>query len=423
MPNLTDLPAGHELWTEQEQNLYNKLPIYMEKIRVEKMQWYSRITKLLNVIPWQANKGTTMQGVRKVESPVRRQMALPNQITSPAKRDVEEVRETSEKMSVYHQKFESNLFHFVPSFQDFLTDHIDFSTDNLTKKIMIYVEQFYRTAIFHGAPRVWVCGKAPGTELTETEYWDAPTIALAKTQANIQALINQVQKTLDFRQCLRISSTMFEDLRILPYSGSVLGDGSDGSALKGKYAFTSASGVYDMFHDDPYVLDNKDHNLDIITNGFRGSIAGRLTHLSEDYELRIAADGSFPAPEAVEEGADTYNLGEPNLSPEYVNAPFAVAFFWGAEGYKAARIGAAPKEFARGEMSMKQFRAMNLNGEVKLTKDVMIPVPNEDGTTVYDTNKYGEYAQLIAHCAMGILPVQRRNVIPVIYRRARVGAD
>lgn len=422
MPSQIDVPAGHDLWTQQEQNLYYKLPLFMNKLMVDTIPFFSRWTKLLKPVSWTANSGTEMQGVRKTKSPVRRQMALPTKLQVAPTRDIEEIRETQEKVSVYHKKFESNLMHWVPSFQDFLTDHVTAAVENLTEKVMIYTEQFYRTAIFHGAPAIWIAGKAPGTELTYLPYWTAPTIALSKDVNVLQASIAEVGKTLDVREIIRIASVMEEDLKIVPYSGKTLGDGTDGSFLKGLYCLISGSGVWNKFLDDDYVTENKEHDMKLVNAGFRGRIAGKVTSLAESHELRLKADGTFPQPETTEEGADNYNFGETVPGGVYASADaaFAVAYMCGGEGYKALRTGGAPKDFAKGEMSMKEFRALKINGEVRITKDVLVPVPNEDGTIVNDTNKYGEYLQLISYLLMGILPIQRRNIIPILYRRARV---
>ena len=73
-------------------------------------------------------------------------------------------------------------------------------------------------------------------------------------------------------------------------------------------------------------------------------------------------------------------------------------------------------------MTDKAFSRLDWNGKVDVTKNVMIPCLNEAGALVTDTNKRGEYIQLIASIALGIAPVRRRNIIPVIYLR-QVGGE
>ena len=121
----------------------------------------------------------------------------------------------------------------------------------------------------------------------------------------------------------------------------------------------------------------------------------------------------------IEEGVNAYNQGEPVPNPAYNSAQFGVAFAVGGEAYRSVRIGPPPSEWAG--MNMKQFSRLDWNGKVDITKNVLIPCLDQNGVQVLDTNKRGEYIQLIASIALGIAPIRRRNIIPIIYKRARVG--
>ena len=415
--NQLDLPRCAALWTEQDRDLYNRLPIYMAKVQSEAIKYYARWPKMLQSIPWEANMGYTMRGVSKRPSPVLRAQAFPNAMSGLPKKDVVEVREVKEDTILYRQDFESNLMHFLPNFVDFLTDSVDKTNEDLVEKIMIYGDQFYRTAIFHGAPKVWVCGKA--VPMTIAPYWASPNISEAKDQATRQALIAQCNSTLDAQTLSQISTAMYTDEGVVPFSGKVLGDGSDGSQFKHKYCLVTATEVWDHLVHDTYIKANRPLGMNIITDGFFGSLFGRWTTMFERYELRIAADGSIPAPETIEEGANAYNQGEPVPNPAYNNAPFAVAFAVGGEGYRSVRIGPPPSEWTG--MTDKAFSRLDWNGKVDITKNVLVPCLDQNGTTVLDTNKRGEYIQLIASIALGIAPVRRRNILPIIYKRARIG--
>jgi hypothetical protein len=74
-------------------------------------------------------------------------------------------------------------------------------------------------------------------------------------------------------------------------------------------------------------------------------------------------------------------------------------------------------------MTMKEFSRLDWNGKVDITKNVMVPCLNESGAPVLDTNKRGEYIQLISSLALGIAPVRRRNIVPIIYLRQQGGAS
>lgn len=426
MPNTIDLPRAANLWTEVDKSLYNQLPIYLAKRQVEYIQTWDTWTKLLKPQPWSPNMGNIMKGVNKVRSPILRGQALPNTITTLPKKDVVEPRETSEQVQLYRQDFESNVFQFLPSFQDFLTDHIDATSDDINEKVMVYKDLFYRTAIFHGSPKLWISGKTSGTELTGVDYWRSPTIALSKTQAVLQALVAQTTGALTLETIKKLATVAYNDEAITPFSGKVLPDGSDGEGLNQKYCLYMGTEVWDGFTDTgSYLLGNRALNLDVVTSGFTGSLFGRFTCKFERFEMRIAADGTIPAPETTQENSNEYNFGDRVMNPAYVSAPIGVAFLVGMDAYKAVTVGAPPKYFADGGsgMTMKQFQGLDWNGKVNMTRNVLVPSLDQNNKVVLDTNKRGEYLQLIADVALGILPNQRRNIIPILYRRSRIATQ
>ena len=424
--NSVDLPRAASLWTEVERDLYNQLPIYLAKRQVEYTKEWDVWSKLLKPQKWTANMGNTMRGVNKVPAPILRGQALPNAITQLPKKDVIEVRETREDVQLYRHDFESNVFQFLPSFQDFLTDHVDAHIEAISGKIITYKDLFYRTAIFHGAPFVWVCSPNDGqTELRSAPYWTSPTISLAKTQAYLQSLISKVGDTLTLENIKKLGTVMWTDMNVKPYSSDVLPDGSDGKGLKQKYLLLTSTEVWDSFTDysgGSFLLANRKLDLDIVTGPFTGSLWGRWTTMFERYEMRIAADGTIPAPETVEENTNAYDKGDTVPNPAYVNAPFGVAFAVGMDAYKAITVGPPPSKFADGGsgMNMRDFNGMDWNGKVIPTRNLLVPSLNQNGAEVLDTNKRGEYLQLVADAVMGILPNRRRNIIPIIYRRERV---
>jgi len=417
MPLAIDLPRTTALWTEQDVNKFNKLPIYMAKIQTDFIKTYSRWPKLLASIPWQANMGNTMRGVSKRPAPIMTSQVLPQPITAMPRKNVIAVTEVSEDTILYRQDFESDLMHFLPNFADFLTDHVDKTNESMVEQIMVYVDQFYRAAIFHASPKVWICGKA--VPMTNVPYWTSPNIAFTKTAAILQGLIAQCTETLTSRQLSALSTAMYTDESIKPYSGNILADGTDGSQLKHKYALLTSSEVWENYVHDSFVQTNKTDSLNILTSGFFGAMGGRWTTMFERFELRIADDGTLPVPEVLEDGATAYNRGEPVVNPAYAACKFGVAFGMGAEGYRSVKIGPPPKEW--NGMDMKKFARLDWNGKVDITQNVMVNGADANGALVQDTNKRGEFIQLIASIAMGIAPVRRRNVVPIIYKRARVG--
>ena len=431
MPNIIDLPKATNTWQEVDRALYNQLPIYLNKRQVEYIKEYDIWGKLLDADPWVANVGTTMRGVNKVPAPTVRGQFLPNPITQEPLRDIIEVRETREDVQLYRHNFESGIFHFLSTFQDFLTDHIDFHSEQIAEKIIVGKDLFYRTAIFHGSPFIYICGPTDGlTEVRTAPSWVSPAISLIKTQAYLQTIIPKIGGTLDLRNIKKLGTVMYSDLRAVPFTGKLLPDGTDGNGLKQKYCLVCSSEVWDGFTDDnagSYLLENKALDLDVVTAGFQGSLFGRWTTKHECKEMRIALDGTIPAPDSVEESGAAYDFGDTVPNPVWVNAPIGVAWAVGSSTWKAKRVGPPPKYFADGMkgMTLNQFNSMDWSGKVHLTRNLLVPRPDGGGTggIIYDTNKYGDRCQLIADAVMGIAPLRRRNLVPILYRRQRIATS
>jgi hypothetical protein len=417
---MVDIGRAAYLWTVQERDLYNRLPIYMAKVQVDLLKRYQRWPKLLKGINWEPNMGFTMQGVHKDRSPVLRSQALPDAITAVPHKDVIEVRELQERVQVYRHLFESNLFHFLPNFADFLTDGIDKTNENINEQIAIYLDIFYRTAIFHASPQIWLCGKASGTELTGVNYWTGSTIALTKDAAALQALVAQVSEPLTLKTVAKLATVAYTDLAIEPFSGDVRADGTSGDALKHKYVLITGMETWERFQFDEWMLANRPLAMNIVTEAFTGDLFGRFTAMVERHPMHIAGDGTMPAPEVVEETVTAYDYGrsKPNTLYTGTNCPYTVSWLVGAEAYKYLKVGPPPRDFQG--MTMKEFAGLDWNGKARMTTNVLVPSVDQNGTATTDTNKYGEYLQLISDAVMGILPIARHRIIPIIHLRARV---
>lgn len=420
MPNSIDNNVGAKLWSEQDVALYNKLDFYLAKQQVDFFPIWETFGKLLNTQRWSPNMGPVMKGVHKEPSPVLRNVFFPNTLETEPKKDIIEVRENAQSARLHWHRFESQLMHVTPSFQDFLTDSVTSANEDITRKIKIAEDMFYRTYIFHAAPYVWIAGKA-GTELTNTAHITGSAITQAKTTAELQALVAAVTDTLTLKGLSKIGTVMTTDLEANYYEGTAGNQVDEG--LKGKYCLVGSGELWDNWQFDPFALGNRQLNMDVVTGQFRGSFFGRWTTMLQRFPIRIAADGTIPAPQTIELLATAQDYGETKPNAAYVNAPYEVAFAFGADGYKRMEVGPPPAAFAKGEMSMKSFRALQWNGMVNITKDILVKVLDENNVVQLDTNKYGHYLQLISEVTLGIIPTRRRNVIPIIYRRQRVGAN
>jgi hypothetical protein len=220
------------------------------------------------------------------------------------------------------------------------------------------------------------------------------------------------------RTLSKLGTAMYTDMQVQPFSGSINPDGSDGSGLKHKYCLICGSEVWDYLPFDPDVNNFKAMDLNLLTGPFQGSLLNRWTCMLERFEMRIAADGTIPAPEVLEENVEAYDYGEVKINPAYRDAPVGVAWAVGGEAYKYVKIGNPPKDW--NGMTMKEFSRLEWNGRVDMTKNVLVPTKDQDDNIVMDTNKRGEYLQLISSLAMGVLPIRRRNIIPILYLRPRI---
>lgn len=412
-------------WSQQDVNLYQKLPFYLAKTQCEYMDEWSIWSKFTGSIRWTPNMGSTMRGNRKVPSPHLRQFAFPNPLTGTPKVDTFQIRDVSQDEVVYSHQFESQMLNFLPDFQDFMGSSVEPTREDIQKKITRFNDIFIRGKVFHRSPYVWLPNRAVDIN---GEGVPAPYSAdgndsgtTGKTTAWIQARIAEIGNpgNLSFDTISRLLPFISTSIGAPVFMGSGQPKGSGG--LTGKYCLVCSDEAYSRFAFDPYLKANRALDLNIVTAGFTGDLWGRITCKLEDKPIRIAADGTFPAPETIELNADMPNYGETIPNPAYTeiaNAPYEVAFLVGAKGYNSIEVGPPPSAFA-GKGIPEGFGRMIWNGEIQVTKNILIPCLDEAGNTVYQTNKYGRYLQLISWLTLGCQAVQPRYIVPIIFKRVR----
>lgn len=422
MPATYNLPRVNGLWNEQDVELYNKLPYYLAALQGKYYPMWNTWNKLVGTMPWQKNMGPILKGVRAEPSPIGRQMFFPNDITSAPKKDVVEVREMTEQARVKRHLFESPYFHFIPSFQDFRKDQVGFAMKDLGQQIMAANDFFIRSVIFHRSPYVFVSGKAQDSD--GAEFISAPVGdgsddgSTGKTTGWLTATVAKVGTTkgnLSLKVMNKVGNIMREEIQAPAFDG-MANTVKDNETIKGNYVIVGSGEAYGQLTFDEHALTYKSDTMNLLNDEFAGKLFGFLVYKTERFPLRIAADGTFPAPQLWETNTGAYNYGETVPNPAYTGAPFEVAFCLGAEPYKSLSVGSPPKEFASGSMSESKFNSLFWNGEVRLTDNLIVNY----GSNNLDTNKYGEYLQLISSVVHGIIPVNRRFVVPIIYRRWRV---
>jgi len=412
-------------WSQQDVNLYQKLPFYLAKTQCEYLEEYAIWSKFTGSIRWQPNMGITMRGVRKVPSPNLRQFAFPNPIQGTPKLDTFQVRDVSVDEIIYGHQFESQVLQFLPDFQDFMGSAVEPTREDIQKKITRFSDIFIRGKVFHRAPYVWLPNRT--TDL-QGEGVSAPYSqdgndagTTGKTTGWIQARLAEIGNpgNLSMDTLSRLLPFMSTSIGAPVFMGSNMPKGSGG--LTGKYCLVLSDEAYSRFAFDPYLKANRAIDLNIVTAGFTGDIFGRITCKLEDKPIRIAADGTFPQPDTIEMNPAMPNFGETVPNPTYTelgNAPYEVAFLVGAKGYNTIEVGPPPAAFA-GKGLPEGFGRMIWNGEIQMTKDLLITCIDEAGTLTQQTNKYGRYLQLISWLTLGCQAVQPRYIVPIIFKRVR----
>lgn len=427
-------------WTEQDINLYNRLDYYLAKMQVDRRPEFTVWSRFLGKRKWTPNMGSTMRSVSKEPSPHIRQFAFPNEITTAPKKDVVDIRERRVDEQVYRHRFESLIMSYVSSFRDFLTDHVDATGDDIMEKMERFEDIFYRGRIFHNSPHVWLAGHSPETDVAPMGLGnDAGTDG--KTSAYLQQAVAKIGDVtpgyLSFETLNKLVTVLENDIGALPFKGSALPKQDQG--MSNQFCLVLSSEAFNQFTFDPWLLANKNCQLDIVNDRFRGSIFGRITTLIEKNPLRVAIDGTFPAPEIRVGGniaaggpiaasgignTEVYNLNESIPNPSYTSmddqtgCPYEVAFLVGAQAYEVIDVGPPPSQFASNGMP-KGFGKMFWNGEVQITKNIMIPCIDSQGNTQWVPNQYGEYLQFISQVTYGMLGKQKRWIVPILFKRKR----
>lgn len=412
-------------WTEQDINLYNKLDFYLAKMQVEYRKTWQTWNRFLGKKSWTPNMGATMRSVTKQPSPHMRQFANPNEISIAPKKDVMDIRERKVDEQVYRHRFESPILNFVPSFRDFLV-HVDDNGEDIMQKQQRFEDIFYRGRIFHGSPNIWIADSTDANgELTPSPIGignDAGTDG--KSTAFLQAMVAKIgpQGYLSFETLNKALTVLENDIRAMPWRGS--DQPKEGQGMGATFALVCDSEAFNQFTFDPWLLANKNCQLDIVNDRFRGSLFGRITCLLEDMPLRMKGDGTFVAPEVRELNPLAYNAGESIANPVFTSldnapgSPYGIAFLVGSSGYDVINVGPPPGPFASNGMP-KGFGKMFWNGEVQITKNILIPCYQDDGTLTYVPNQYGEYLQFISQTTYGVLRKQTRWILPILYKRKR----
>jgi len=412
-------------WTENQITLYQSMPFYLAKMQVERRNSWPLWSSFMGKRKWTPNQGPLLRAVRAEPSPHLRQFAMPNIMSTAPMKDVMDVREVIAEANVRRHRFESPVFNFFPSFNDFM-EHIDDNGKDIMDKISRFEDLFLRTMVFHIAPFVFVCRADGSVGVVQTPSWSGlgnfTAATDGKTTNSLLDLAPQATGHLTLTAANHMLTIAETDFRLPFFKGSDTPKGED-KGLEGKYCLTLSSEAYNQFTFDPYLQANKNCDLDVVNKSFRGSLFGRITCKLEDLPLRMTPEGTFHEPEVRAAGDDPYLVGMSLMNNDYTSlatSGLEWGFFVGAQGGESVETGPPPSKFT-GDSPPHNFPSMFWNGAVKLTKRFLVPCVNSaTGEVMYEENTYGEHLKFISQAAFGYLPKQKRHIIPVLYKRKRL---
>lgn len=417
-------------WTQQANDLYNKLPYYFMEGQAQYRKWWATWPKLLGSVAWKPNMGDTMRTVVAEPTPVMRQQAFPELLNTTPLTDVVNYRERKLDSKPRWQDFVSPHFNWLPEFQDFMK-HIDRTVENINKQTIMFENIFYRTQIWHRSPYVYIAGVG---------LVDAPTGegnsagTSGKTNAwiggQLASLAGATDGSLSLAELFKALNAFEQEIGATPYEGSGT-PGADSSPLNERYALVQSGESWNNFFNDPWIKENRPLGMNIVTDNFKGDLFGRIRSKIEKYPFNIKADAnfvpSFPVPELIEEDPNREDFGRTKPNPDYSkpsNSPYAVAWLLGGGSYDMIEVGPPPSEFTR-NLPLGEFSKMNWNGKAQLTKNFLVPCSPTGGggnTINYDTNSFGRYLRAQATVTVGCRQTNPQNVLPIIYKR-RIGIN
>ena len=423
MPAYYDLPYVFNQGVEDIEK-FNRLPFYLVKNEVELFPQWNIWDQLFGDVPWQTSMGDTMKGVRPEPSPVGRTLFYPVEVVAgDPKKDVFENLETTETAKVKWHQYESKMFSFIPTWRDFRDNQLNFNHKDIVRQIQVGNNSFVRTVVWDKSPVVYIAGYGP-LAAPVGDGNAAQTAANSKSAAwLIGDVIPRIKSNLSLRVCQNAATIMSEDLDA-PFFEGAKNMPVPNEGLKGKYVLLGSTEDWLQFPWDTSTNALKSINLDLLFQGFRGSLFDMMTFKFDRFPLRFATDGLFAQPQLTQAGT---NKTRPSKNYTSIDntfgatnpAQFGVAFLIGAAGYRTVKVGPPPRDFTG--LSADKFYKMRWNGELRLTDQFTIIRGTIAGGD-YDVqlNDDGRFLKLKGTCTHGILPAEVYNVMPIIYKRTRV---
>lgn len=410
-------------WTEQQLNLYNKLPFYLLEAEASFRKHWVTWAPLCGEVPWKANNGDTMRRVVAEPTPVMRQEATPQLLATNPTADVINYRERTADTKLRMQDFVSPHFSYLPEFQDFMK-HIDNTVENINRQVTIFEDVFYRTMLFHHANYCYIAGAGvvdaptgdPASDGSggKTDAWIQQQVATLMAPAN--------PGILSFQEIYKALNAFEQEVGAVPFEGTGKPQG-DSNPLNERYCLVLSPEAWNNLVDDPWLKENRPLNMNIVTDAFKGDLFGRIRCKLERYALRYAADNDFAVtrhvPELTEENPNREDYGRTKPNPSYAKPSLSqveVGFLVGMNPADVVKTGPPPAEYVR-DLDQGAAIKMNWNGKSYLTKNFLIPCRDAGGTVTYQMNEFGRYLRAQASLALSISLINMHNIMPIFFKR------
>lgn len=424
MPAQWDLSVTSSLNVQIDPSLNNRLPVYMAKQQVKQQEAWQRWATLFPSIKWKPNMGDTLAGVLSEPSPIPAQEYRPRNITETPTRALISSYERTNSSRVKRGQFTSPMIPFLPTFRDFDPNKIQFYMEDIARQITFANEFFIRSAVYHNSPYVYVTGSQGGLNNTPV-FADGDAALPTDTSASKDAgkVANWINRLgagdngfLTYNNILAAASYAKNFLGIMPYQAPS-GAPKENAVLKGQYLLLGGSDIWDSLPHDAHVLGTKPLAMNLLNEGFKGSIGGKVMFKEEFFDMRYKDDATLPAPQIdlllADSGYSTPNAtNQTILAPDYALGPIGVAFLVGSDAYEKLEVGPPPAPFSGAGIKGSDFNKLQWNGEVRLDKNMLV-----DYNGTLDTNSWGDYVRLIADATFGIIDKNRRTIMPIFYRR------
>jgi len=409
------------VWSEQDQDQYNKYPYYLEVASTMRRKKYSVWPNLITeTVKWKPNMANTLKMVIPEESPLLRQEARPNSIQVAPKTDVATVSERTVEASLAWQRFQSPHMRFLPSYQDFIKEQLVPTRKSVEKDRDWFEECFYRTYMWDYSPRVFVAGYG----IVDVPVGRSGTTS-NKTAAVLKALANLVPSNgfLTFQHMFDIVNEAEQVIGMTPYSGSNL-PGGPNSGIDDKYCLVQSHESFRQWVNDPWVKENRMLTTDIVNQPYKGSPLGSFVSRLERFSIRWSVGDtgavSLPSPETKTADNNQNELNRTKPNPLYsliANSELEIAWLVGGSHYKRIETGAPPEFFAGGTGDPQKLAGMNWNGLIYPNKNFIVYEKDSDGNIVTNINEFGHYMRWQGELSCGMIGPNAHNVLPILYRR------